>query len=73
MPTVLLIRHGENEYVKKHYTGNLDKDDSFDYQSLIKMQTKLYTNVSFEAMIEKIAQTRALGPERGTSGFDFNH
>lgn len=62
-----------NPTVRKQYRGDLDKDDSFDWQALLRLQTEHYTTVSYEDLLEKVEQTRQLVPAGSRSGFDHNH
>lgn len=71
--TELFTNLRTNPKVRKQYAGDLDKDDHFDWQALLKLQLEHYTSVSYEEMLEKVEQTRLLAPIGGRSGFDHNH
>jgi len=58
-----------DERVKADYQGDLDKDDSFDYGSLIRLQSKYKTDVSYETVLEYIHKTKELVEEKNTAGF----
>lgn len=58
-----------DKIVKREYDGDLDWDDSFDYESLIKLQTKFRTSVKYENICEYVTKTRALVGERNVAGF----
>ena len=46
--------------IKTNYGGDLDNDDSFDYNRLIELQTAYHTDVSYELLVEMVEKTRAL-------------
>lgn len=57
----LKIRPGE-------YRGDLERDDVFDYEQLVKLQTKYFTECSFEALRNFINKTSRLSAKVGKFG-----
>ncbi|MCU0680261.1 MAG: B12-binding domain-containing radical SAM protein [Planctomycetes bacterium] len=54
-----------SSFIKKEYAGNLDSDDFFDYQQLARIQTKHFTNVTYEQLEIIIEKTKALINQKG--------
>jgi hypothetical protein len=61
-----------NPRVREEYTGDMEGDDSFDYQSLVELHTKHFTYVSYDEVIEYVNKTRALVSKDNISGFGVN-
>jgi len=62
-----------HEKARKEYPGDLDNDDIFDYQSLVRLQLQYFTSVSFDEMLELVQKTKALSPDPGsTTSFGIN-
>jgi radical SAM superfamily enzyme YgiQ (UPF0313 family) len=57
-----------DQRVRNNYDGDLDADDSFDYQSLIELQTEYRTSTSYSRIMEYVARTRALAKEGNVAG-----
>ena len=58
-----------NEKVRKEYEGDFDRDDSFDYQKLIELQTRYRTSITHQEVLDSVAKTRALVGEGSVAGF----
>ena len=61
----------EDSRVKREYAGDLDKDDAFDYEQLIRLQTKYSSSVKYEEMMQYVAKTRALARDGNVAGLGF--
>ncbi len=60
------------EYTER-YGGDLERDDFFDYQALVRLQFKYFTSVGYDEMIQKVEETKKLVPSRiRTTSFDIN-
>ena len=59
----------DDSRVRTEYNGDLDSDDSFNYQELIRLQTRYRTSVKYEDMMQYVIKTRALAQEGKTAGF----
>jgi len=59
----------QNETVRRSYPGNLDNDDDFDFEALIRLQTKLFTSTDFDTVKKYIEKTMALGKDDDMGGF----
>lgn len=62
----------KNKQVRKRYSGDLDKDDSFNYESLIKLQTKYRTKVAYSQINNYVTKTRALAKKENVAGCGIN-
>lgn len=51
-----------NSHVRQDYPGNLDADDSFDYEKLLELQTHYCTGLDLGLVMEFVQRTRALLP-----------
>ncbi len=49
-----------NPEIRRRYSGNLDEDDTFDYASLIKLQTEQSTYASYQSIKEYVTKTKEL-------------
>jgi radical SAM superfamily enzyme YgiQ (UPF0313 family) len=54
--------------IRKEYLGDLDADDSFDYEALSRLQTKYRTSVEYAQMNQYVANTRALAMTGNVAG-----
>lgn len=54
--------------IKNKYQGNLEKDDIFDYEQLVRLQIEHLTECSFETLQGYIDKTSALCPRVGGFG-----
>ncbi len=54
--------------IRKEYPGDLDNDDSFDYEALSELQTRYSTYVSYAQINKHVAKTRALAREDNVAG-----
>ncbi|MBU0535944.1 MAG: radical SAM protein [Nanoarchaeota archaeon] len=72
--TGMFRRLAGNAVAAGEYSGDLSKDDIFDYNALTRIYTKYFTSVDFDEMERLVRQTRALmiGRGYGTS-FDVNY
>jgi len=71
--TVLFENLRTNQSVKEKYRGDLDKDDSFDYQALVRLQLEHFTDVNYEFLANLIRKTKSLIPSKGqASSFYVN-
>jgi radical SAM superfamily enzyme YgiQ (UPF0313 family) len=63
----------QDEWVRERYQGDLDKDDFFDYQALVRLQLERFTSVGLEEMQSRIDMTKKLIKDKGsTSSFYIN-
>lgn len=71
--TGMFRRLAGNAAAAREYSGDLNKDDIFDYNDLTRIYTKYFTSVDFDEMEKLVRQTRELmiGRGQGTS-FDVN-
>lgn len=53
---------------RKEYFGDLDNDDSFDYEALSELQTRYNTSVSYTQINQYVAKTRALARKDNVAG-----
>ena len=54
--------------VRDKYQGDLEKDDVFDYEHLVRLQTEHLTECSFELLRDYIDKTSKLSPRAGGFG-----
>jgi anaerobic magnesium-protoporphyrin IX monomethyl ester cyclase len=71
--TAMFKRLAGNPEIASQYTGDLNKDDAFDYRQLTQLYLKHFTGVDFQTMDDYVNQTRALMNHRGYgTSFDVN-
>ncbi|MFH1317385.1 MAG: radical SAM protein [Candidatus Woesearchaeota archaeon] len=56
-----------DEQAGQEYPGDLDNDDIFDYQALVRLQCKYFTDVTYDEVMGAVRETKALIKESGRS------
>jgi len=54
-----------NDRARNEYSGDLERDDKFDYEELTRLYDRHFTSVKFEDMAKLVKQTRELMNGRG--------
>lgn len=70
--TKLFQRIRNHPQARREYSGDLDKDDYFNYKELTKLHIKYFTKANFEKMIEYVNKTKALLKEGQVTSFYIN-
>jgi len=70
--TKLFQKIRDHPQARAEYSGDLDKDDFFDYKELAELHMKYFTEVDFERMKEYVDKTKTLLPEGHITSFYVN-
>lgn len=74
LPGSTLFREiSQNEGARKEYNGDIERDDIFDYQSLVRLQLKYFTSVNYTKTFSYVQKTKALVQDKSNvTSFDVN-
>ena len=58
--TQLFEKLRKHPRIKQDYSGDLDRDDSFDYRRLVELQCQYFTEVTMDQMLGYMDKTKKL-------------